>query len=220
MLTRVVALVLLLPSLAAADPTDTPAVTAHATTENRFAIAVNQPFLWNEGDIGISAYAAVAPHVAIRANVARYSYAEQGAALSVAAVILAGDDGDGPSKSGGFFDMGVGAVWYPRALWSGFMLEGGVMRRREHTHAEDDFADPEIVDRHVTTYAGRVLGGWSWLIMDRAFIGLAVGWSYGRANGTESTGQIAIIEPQMMVTHSVSTWDAAVEGYLRFGVAF
>jgi hypothetical protein len=220
MLTRVAALALLvLPTLAAADPVDTPAVSAHATAEHRFALAVNQPFGWSEGNIGVSAYAGVTPHVAIRANLAKYSAAERGSIADIIGVLTDGDGGDA-SYRGGWFDVGVGAVWYPRALWSGFMMEAGILRRREHTHMDDDFADPQVVDRHITTYAGRVLGGWSWLIKDRAFIGLAVGYSYGRATGSEATGSSDVLQPQMTVVRPVSEGVGSAEGYLRFGVAF
>ena len=217
MLARLAAFaLLLLPAVAVADPADAPAITAHATDEHRLALAVNQPFGWSDGNIGVSAYAGVAPHVAVRANVAKYDYALSDA-QQLAIIALSGGE-DEAERSGGFLDVGLSGVYYPRRLWSGLMVEVGALRRAEKTHMADEFASPAVVDRDVTMYAGRALLGWSWLIYDRAFIAVAVGGSLGHASGSEATKQNDT--DQMTVVRPVSGMAGSPEGYLRFGVAF
>ena len=111
--------IVLVPSLAIASP---PGETQERGISERFAIAVNEPFFWAAGFVGVSAYVGVEPHHAIRANVARYP-----AFGTQAVAAIAAPSGGTPGDRGGYFDIGVGWQWYPRELWNGPTLEGGLV---------------------------------------------------------------------------------------------
>lgn len=68
-----------------------------------------------------------------------------------------------------------------------------------------------------TTYAQRVMIGWSWLISRHAYVAVAVGLSAGIESGTERT----VPDPSRMATTTeIERPQIDAEGYLRFGLAF
>lgn len=180
-----------------------------AETETELAVAVNAPFRWADTQ-GASIYLGFTPHQAIRANFARYQFDPN--PLGEIIGIALGGDGSEASFHGTLTDVGVGWMYFPRRLWSGFSFEAGVLRRARDHSIDDMF----VLETKTTTYAGRALIGWSWLIEGRAFISIAGGISIGRESGTETTtsmsGRISIDD----VTRSA----VGVEGFLRIGAAF
>jgi len=191
---------------AAAEPEDQP-----------LAIAVNPPLRWQHADaIGVSAYVALTPHQALRGNISRYDFV--GSAAGDIIGLLEGGDGDEASNTGRISDTGIGWMYFPRRLWSGPTIEAGLLRRARDTRTEDEFASPAIVEAQTTTYAGRALLGWSWLIGGRAFAALAVGGSYGYERGTEVSTRDII--DTMSFRRQVGRSRVSGEAFLRLGVAF
>jgi hypothetical protein len=178
----------------------------------RFAIGVNSPLGWLVGSFGASAYVRLGDHFAARANVARFRNAGPGGLLGATATAFV--DGETGYK-GRLFDVGIGGVWYPRRPWDGFLLELGVLRRDRHTYVWPEF-EPQVATQ-TTTYAGRALVGWSWLIGQHMFIAVAAGVSSGRETGHEiSTDDYS----RTTMTRAVDHQRLGGEGYLRIGVAF
>lgn len=200
------------------NPTSTKTSTAApaAPPLRRFAIALNAPFSWIEGRaIAASVYAGINENVAIRANVA--SYAAGPPMIGDVFALASGDDGDEAEHDGRVLDLGVGVVHYSRGLWDGFTFEAGALRRARDTSVSDSFATAYKTSTDTTTYAGRVMIGWSWLIDKRAFIALAIGGSLGVETGDETTEDE---RGQMRKVQGVDRVDAAFESYLRLGAAF
>jgi hypothetical protein len=193
-----------------------PASVVETKPAPRFALAVNFPLGWiGARSIGGSFYAGVSNNDAIRVNVA--SYENTASAVGEIIGIAAGGDGDEADRSGRTLDLGVGIVHYSRALWDGFTMEAGALRRARDIRVTDDFASSYSVATDTTTYAGRALFGWSWLIQKRVFIAAAIGGSAGIETGTEKTENDL---GEMMKTNKVDRSDVSFEGYLRFGGAF
>jgi hypothetical protein len=174
------------------------------------AIGVNLPFGWFIRSYGVSVYVGLHRHFALRANVARYN-AES---LPTLAVALMAGDGGGPA--GRIDDYGIGAIWFPRRLWDGPMIEVGALLRNRDTVDHPDFDDR--IETQSTTFAGRATVGWSWLLQTRAFISFAVGFSAGQESGRET---ITPDEPfSMTTTRDVKRDRGSGEAYFRFGFTF
>ncbi|MEO8705005.1 MAG: hypothetical protein ABI867_33440 [Kofleriaceae bacterium] len=177
------------------------------------AVGVNVPFRWPDGNsIAVSLSVGLAKHHAIRANVASYEYTD---AIGDAVAALAGGENES-SRSGRITDVGIGYVNYSRELWSGFMLEVGALRRAKDISARRD--DTENYDTKSTTYSGRVMIGWSWLISHHVFVAAAVGASFGLERGSEITRTDS--NPAMPVTTDVDRATGVGEAYLRIGGLF
>lgn len=209
---------LLLATTAHADERVTdeaPAPPAPAKTP-RFAVAVNSPLSWIGGkSVGGSVYAGLTDHLAIRANVASYEATASFLAELVGAA--AGGDGDEAERSGRTLDLGVGVIHYSRGLWNGFTMEAGALRRARDIRVTDEFAAAYRTSTETTTYGGRALLGWSWLVHPHAFMAVAVGGSAGIETGTETTENE---RGEMKTTKPVDRSDVSFEGYVRFGGAF
>jgi hypothetical protein len=175
----------------------------------RFAVALNAPPGWLIGSLGGSAYVRIGDHVALRGNLATYQNSPPGGILSVLSDV-------GAAYGGRVLDVGVAAVWYPRRVWDGFLLEVGVLRRER-----DVYVWPELDDRtfiRSTEYAGRALIGWSWLIGQRAFIAIAAGYSVGHESGeSTTTPEFGSMTP---ITKAVRLTQKEREGYIRVGLVF
>ena len=183
------------------------------------ALGVNSPFSWSGGSsLGASLYVGVGEHHAIRANAARYDY---GSSVAVGVLsVAAGGDGDEASYRGHTSDLGVGWVYYQRGPWSGLTFELGVLRRARDHRIEDDYRSPErpeILETRTTTYAGRAMLGWSWLLHEHVFLAVAIGISVGHESGTEDA---QAYPDEMSVRTKVSRADGQAEGLLRLGFAF
>ncbi len=182
----------------------------------RFALAVNLPLGWIGGrSVSGSFYAGISNTDAIRVNVA--SYANTASVVGELIDAALGGDGEEATRSGRTLDLGVGLVHYSRALWDGFTLEAGALRRARNIGITSEFASSYRVSTDTTTYAGRALIGWSWLIQKRVFVAAAVGGSAGIETGTENSEND---RGEMMKTTKVDRSDVSFEGYLRFGGAF
>ncbi len=196
-----------------------PASSRHVTD---VALAVNPPFRWAsdyERAVGVSGYLGLGRHHAIRGNVASYDYAPNivGELISIAA----GGDGSEAWYQGRVTDVGVAWMYFPRRLWSGATLELGLVRRARDVSLEDEFATPERIETQTTTYAGRALVGWSWLMFDRVFISFQTGASIGYERGHETTiPRVYPYDMQMATTREVGRRDLALEGFLRVGIRF
>ena len=175
------------------------------TIDRPMALSVNAPWAWLRNNIGASVYVAVDPHWAMRANFARYD-AEEILALLVT--------GEGFPYSGEIFDLGLGWVWYPRALWDGFTFEaGGLVRDRDVRGFNEDLPDDDI---QTTTYAARAMIGWSWLAGRTVFLSFAVGASAGLESGHETIAS----DRGMETTRSVERLQIDFETSVRIGFAF
>lgn len=183
-------------------------------------ISVNPPGRWPGGDaLAGSLHIGLTRHQALRLNVASYEYTASAAAEVIG--VLAGGDGEEGSYAGRTTDLGIGWTWYSRALWDGFMVEAGLLRRAKDHHVEDEFAPAQILDTDTATYAARATIGWSWLINRIAFVSISVGLSAGYERGTEtSAGTFDYLDHKMPVTTDVARFDLASEGFVRIGAAF
>jgi hypothetical protein len=191
-------------------PPDPASVFAPAPARSRpdapFALAVNMPWAWMQDNIGGSAYIAIDPHWAMRANFARYDAEE------LLPLLLTG--GEGPIYDGNILDLGLGWIWYPRRLWDGFTFEAGaLMRDRDVRRSRED--DPDL-DIQTTTYAGRAMIGWSWLAAGTVFLSVAAGASAGLEHGREAF----VSERGMSTTRSTDRLQIDFETYVRVGFAF
>jgi hypothetical protein len=189
---------------------------ATAETRVHVAVGVNSPLSWPDHiSFGGSLYVGIGEHHAIRANYASYKYSSS--ALAGVAALAAGGDGDEASYDGNTTDLGIAWVYYPRRPWSGWMFEVGALRRDRDHHLDDEFANPEVIATRTTTYGGRAMIGWSWLMYDHVFLAVAAGFSIGRESGTETTQRY---ETSMPVQTKVSRVAGEGEGLVRLGVAF
>ncbi len=176
------------------------------------AVAVNPPFHWGSA-IGVSGYLGVTPHQAIRANVARYEYGK--VASEVIGVFEAASDSEFESTfDGTITDLGLSWMYFPRALWNGFFVEAGALRRAANITQGTGVNDFE--DTRSTTYAGRALVGWSWLLGSHVFVSLSVGLSVGHESGD------GVTRPDLMPEqpHAISRVSVAGEGFVRIGASF
>ena len=181
------------------------------------AFGTNLPILWRDADtIAASLYVGASDHHAIRANIASYEAHEPVVGDAIAA-ILADSDGCECSMSGRTTDVGIGWVYYPRSLWSGFMFEAGALRRARDVSVHDSNKTPERVTTRTTVYAARAMIGWSWSIGRHMFVATGVGLSVGRESGHE------ILETdynRMRTRESVERLAVTGEAYLRVGAVF
>ncbi len=172
------------------------------------ALAVSSPVGWLRGTLGASVYVAPSAHSAIRANFSRYD--AESLLLSVLASF------ENAPHHGTITDLGIGWSWYPRRPWDGFLLELGVNRRERETWIRPESEDR--VDTTSTTYAGRALIGWSWMITRHTFLAIAVGASAGREKGRDK------ITPEfpreMPTTQAVDRTQVEFESYWRVGMVF
>ena len=181
------------------------------------AIGTNLPFMWDDADsIAASLYVGASDHHAIRANVA--SYKPHGPVVADAIVgVLFDGDGSESSQSGRTTDVGIGWVYYPRSLWSGFTFEAGALRRARDVRVHDSNMRPERVTTKTTVHAARAMVGWSWSLGRHMFVATGLGLSVGRESGDE------IFETdidRMTTRESVRRVDVTAEGYLRIGAMF
>lgn len=182
-----------------------------AVVELPVAVGVSSPIGWPYGTFGASLYVGVGHHVAVRGNLAWYE--NQGSFLEDVASAASG--GEVPSYSGSFRDTGIAAIWYPRRLWNGPMLEAGVLQRARDTGYQAEFEDG--IKTTTTTYAGRAMVGWSWLIGQHVFVAVAIGASAGKESGQETL--IPDNPTKMPTTRSVHRTQVDGEAYLRIGLA-
>lgn len=175
--------------------------------------AVNSPLGWRDANsVGFSAYIGFADRHALRLNVAHYKYDAFGPAV----VGLAGIE-DEASRAGGTTDLSASYQYYPRGLFDGFFVEGGVMSREIEKRYEDEHAMPAILEKTSDGVAGRALVGWSWLWSKRVFAAAAVGAAMGRYEGTERSA-MTTFEPEYR-TESFVRYEPSFEAYLRIGLA-
>ena len=104
-----------------------------------------------------------------------------------------------------------------RPIGAALTFEAGALRRDRATRYQYDW-DPVIKTRS-TTYAGRGMIGWSWLVTRHTYLAAAVGLSAGREAGTVRTLPERY-SSQMPTTTEVARRQIDGEGYLRFGFAF
>jgi hypothetical protein len=203
---------LLVATLAISAATAT--ASASPPAQERFAFAVNEPFFWAQKVIGVSLYAGLDRHHAIRANAANYP--APGTQLTA---VAAAPSGGTPSDRGGYFDIGAGWQWYPRELWRGPTVELGLLWRSDQTRDDDaaDMTPVAEVERDAHGIMTRGLVGWSWLFYDRVFIMAAVGGAAGYERGTE---RVRLDDYTTMYTRPAPAVVATLEGYLRFGWTF
>lgn len=172
------------------------------------AVSVSSPVGWLRDTFGASVYVAPGAHSVIRANFSRYD------AESLLLSLLA--NFENAPHHGTITDLGIGWSWYPRRPWDGFLLELGVNRRERDTWVHSEIEDR--VDTTSTTYAGRALIGWSWMLNRRMFLAIAVGASAGREKGRDK------ITPEfpreMPTTQAVDRTQVDFESYWRLGVVF
>lgn len=205
---------------ALADTADQPAVHATEPATAQVAIAVNPPLRWKDADsVGISAYAGVSSHHAIRANFATYVDTGGAGATLIGDLFFNGDGSDAITH-GRITDVGVSWMYFPRKLWSGAFLEAGLLRRARNSHVEDEFDYPEVRDTETAYYAGRGLAGWSWLFGDHVFVSVSAGLSVGHEIGRETTAPRADMPMEMRRTSDVSRSQIYGEGFIRLGGAF
>jgi hypothetical protein len=192
------------PAIASASP----------PADERFAIAVNEPFFWSQKVIGVSLYLGLGNHQAIRANVANYP-----AVGTQVTAAIAAPSGGTPDDRGGYFDVGAGWQWYPRELWRGPTVELGLVWRSDKARDPDaaDMTPVFEVERDATAIVARGLVGWSWLFYDRVFIMAAAGGAVGYERGTE---RVQLDDYTTMYTRPAPSVVATLEGYLRFGWTF
>jgi hypothetical protein len=148
----------------------------------------------------------------VRANVAWYDNS-----ASLADELGSALGGDGTTNTGRIGDYGIGWIWYPRRRWEGFTLEAGALRRDRAARRQYD--EDLVVKTRSTTYAGRAMIGWSWLLTRHTYVAVAVGLSAGREAGTERTVPVGY-SSQMPTTTEVERLQVDGEGYLRLGFAF
>jgi hypothetical protein len=188
------------------------------------AIGVNPPLRWTSdeaGSIGISAYAGITNHHAIRANFARYKFAGNWAwhLASLFTCLECVDE----TNEGHVTDIGVSWMYFPRQLWSGASLEAGLLRRGNDTYVVEYYpgaGNPEVIDTNTSTYAARALVGWSWLVKNHVFISIAAGLSAGYESGRETTAPSSDHPMDMRVTRDVRRLDVTGETFIRLGGAF
>jgi hypothetical protein len=191
-----------------------------ARADHAYALAINQPFGWPSGfAIAGSGYARLAPHHALRLNVASYDF-HGNVGGDLIDIFVFGGEGSEAGHTGRILDVSAGWMYFPRRVWDGPTFELGLMHRSLDTEVVDDFADYYRVERSGRTIAARALLGWSWLIRDRAFIAVALGAAKGYSSGTEVDTEDDFTSPAMSTTTTFGEWTSSFEGYMRFGIAF
>jgi hypothetical protein len=208
-------------SLAAAEPAEsTPSVTARQDEKLAVGIAVNPPVRWGDADsVGVSGYIGFKEHHAIRMNYATWKNHGDWAGTLIGDAFFDGDGSDA-ELSGRTTDIGIGYQYFPRGILDGLSLEAGVLHRSIDTRVVDEFASIEDKATNAGAFAGRALVGWSWLWQKRLSFGFAVGASYGRYAGTETTSNYVLMSPASYHTESFVRYEAHAEGYLRLGFVF
>lgn len=173
------------------------------------AIATNSPTSWfgledGKKAFGVSLYVGLGDHHAVRANLARYAH------QPLFFAPLLGDEG---LYDGHKLDLGLSWVWYPRQLWRGFTIELGALRRaRDLSEESMDYRDATAS----TTYSGRAMIGWTWLLGDALFVSLAAGVSTGYERGARTSGYTFEDDDE---TQRLARWQTDAEAYLRIGFA-
>lgn len=216
------AAVSLLPlSLGAAEPTETaPSITATHEKKLAVGIAVNPPLRWGDADsVGVSGYIGFNEHHALRMNYATWRNQGDWAGTLIGDVFFDGDGSDA-QFSGRTTDIGVGYQYFPRGILDGLSLEAGVLHRAVDTRVVDEFASIEDKATNAGGFAARGLVGWSWLWQKRLSLGFAVGASYGRYSGTQTTSTDVLMSPASYHTESFVRYEAHAEAYLRLGFVF
>jgi hypothetical protein len=185
------------PGLAPAPPADLP-----VQPMERLAIAVNEPAGWTQLTFGISAYTALTPHQALRAN---FTTHQPENAFDLIPVDLSG--GDDGSHAGYIRDFSVGWMWFPRRVYDGPSIEFDALVRLRH---QVDMGDGDTITTDATTIGGRTTIGWSWRLYKRFFISAAFGASAGHRRGNVTT--------DMTNEAALPDTETALEGFVRFGV--
>ncbi|HEY5927315.1 MAG TPA: hypothetical protein VIV11_36760, partial [Kofleriaceae bacterium] len=177
--------------------------------------AVNAPVRWHqaEASVAASAYVGVARHYAIRLNVATYPHT----GLAKEAYYAFQGVGGETAYSGRTTDVGIGAMMFPRKLWSGISFELGALRRVIDVREQFDYQKSEA--RKGAGIVGRALVGWSWLFGDRVFVATGVGMSIGRYALREDTIYMDPGYPAMDEGRNVVVFEPSFEGYFRIGIA-
>jgi hypothetical protein len=179
------------------------------------AIGVNPPIIWTyERSIGISAYAGITNHQAIRANFAKYEY-DGDFARAVGGILTHTSEGQ---YTGDFLDASVAWMYFPRRLWSGPSFEAGLLRRARDTYYQNEYESPEVLDTMTATYGARALVGYSVLIANHVFISVATGLSAGYEHGHETFSPM--LEPWMLETRDVGRLQIDGEFFFCIGGAF
>jgi hypothetical protein len=170
-------------------------------------IAANEPLGWvGAAAVGASVYVAIDEHQVIRANFATWNHSHS----------LGETPGTSDDTGGRYTDGGVSWMLFPRKAFDGPSIELGVLARHRDTFDIDDEEHDTAIKSNL--YAGRILVGWSWLIKQRAFISVQVGFSTGSEHGTRTVTDIS--DPTEMPPPSVTNIDPAntsTEGMARFG---
>jgi hypothetical protein len=185
------------PGLPAPAPPDVP-----VQAMERFAIAVNEPAGWTQLTFGISAYTALTPHQALRAN---FTTHQPENAFDLIPVDLS--DGDDGTHAGYIRDFSVGWMWFPRRVYDGPSIEFDALVRLRH---QVDMSDEGDTTTDATTIGARATIGWTWRLYKRFFISAAFGGSAGHRHGTvttDMTSEAALPDTEMVL-----------EGFVRFGV--
>ena len=190
-------------------------VASPAHADNAFS--VNPPFRWATGGaVGASGYFGLSEHHAIRANVARYEHAPNGAAEMIG-ILFYDSDGTEATFGGKVTDAGIGWMISPRRLCDGFSLELGALVRLRDTSVEDSHAPEFRVEADTTTIAGRALVGWSWRYAD-LFLAVQVGISGGIERGSETVQRGEL--DNMRSSRDVERHAVSAEGIMRLGAVF
>lgn len=178
---------------AAAEPAPAPAAPSAGVS-----VGLNLPFGWYAGNLAASTSFGFRRHHAVRVNFATYRPID--------------------TETGPVYDLGAAWVYYPRALWSGPMLElGALLRSRDLAGHESDDFDDLYVETDTRSYAARALAGWTWRVDRRVFFATAFGFSAGYERGAESK----LLSYEDMPTHArVSRLSTEFEFYVRFGLVF
>lgn len=202
---------LIVVGLAAPARAETPSPAAARSNELPVALGVSSPVGWFFDSLGVSAYVGLGRSSAVRANYAAYDHR-----FSL--------DEPLASHRGRIRDYGIGGVWYAKGLWEGLMLDAGALRRDRDIVVGATY---ETTETRSTTYAGRVMIGWSWLLEKRVFLAIAAGLSVGRETGEETItpedpfdGWRTTPDGSRTAPQRVDRLQVDFETYLRFGIAF
>ncbi len=207
-----IATIMLAASTAAAEPIS-------------IAAGVNAPFRWElvdtdsfdaETDRAVgSLHVGFGGHHAIRATLSSFPYRRNMVDVAFSSAL----EGNNSLKEGRVDEAGVGYQWFPRALWSGAVLEAGLLRRAIDGSEDYRSSGPEHVETHGVGYAGRALVGWSWLIKKHVFVATSVGLAIGRYSGTETTLPYLGDDMSEAMTGRFTRWQTTPEFYFRIGGA-
>jgi hypothetical protein len=188
------------PGLAPPAPPDVP-----VAPMERVAIAVNEPAGWTQLTFGLSAYTAITPHQALRANFTTHQ-PENAFDIGIGTVLSGGED-DG-THAGSIRDFSVGWMWFPRRVYDGPSIEFDALLRLRHQVDMTD--EDDTITTNATTIGARATVGWSWRFYKRFFISAAFGGSAGHRHGTVTTDMTSVMP--------LPDTETALEGFVRFGV--